>query len=765
MALINWNWTSPDMAAKAVSDVNDAANANYKEQQKRNTDAAFARNLDAKGNLTGGQWADIARMGGSPEEAARFMAYRGNQSDTMAKLAQNAYTSYINGGNPHAGDSDTIQNVLPNVQQTQTQQPGTSDSSTGLGGVLSNIGRGIKGLFTSQEPTSQSYTLLTPDDVYPSNVAMPVYDKSTDTASVLQPSYLDNDKTGFVTADMRDKDGIHPSTGAFGQASGDSSSSSFKGNDPAFNTSFVSPLVPEKAPDIPIQSAPAQTVQAPPAPAPAPQGTAQAGKGDFLNEYWAQVHPELAMDRMTGTGDQAKDKPSALTLPKISIDTMSPSDKIAAAKMLTSKGLLNTDQGKYTDGDLQTALGNYVSQLQAGAGPAPQLGHTQSVSITPGKPPTITTSTDTASYNKQMQDWYKAQMEIVPQVRKELGDSFAQVYQQEIDRKKLGMEIIKFDNDVKQNNTTREGMDQLALATSNVLDMGKGKKIDSRTFQDANALEAFGKQADAYIMLKKSGAPGNIAEVIAQAKNYSVAEGVPPTEGMLKVLMMMGADPSQLMQIKLYDGNGNLESAAISMAQGLLAKGLGGRISGSAMTENMAFKKEIDRHTGKGTMGSLTNIDKTLPADNTPGGPVDGAAGAASGTTPPPPAGATTPPGGGDNPPTPKGSWFNTPGSTPKDNHFVGTNINPVSGAGNDYFVTARDAAGNATEAQDLQLKKYKIVDAGQGVHIIPMAAPATPSRSKSTGRSTGAHKPKVPGAGSKTQTAADRLKAKFGQK
>ena len=235
MALINWQWQNPDV----INDQRNAVAAN-KEAMDYNQTAALNsvvdKYMDSTGNMTGDYYTAATKAGLGPDAIAKINAIRADRARKEAEMAEAGYKSWLYGANPHAGDTSTAQ----------------SQSNWGNKPLNDALG------FNSQENPAtgpENYSLLTPDNVYRSQIGMPVYDKTTDTASLEPsniPSYLKNDNTGFVTPDMIPNE--YGVTGAVNVDNGQTPNvgSAEIGFNPAalFGTNNISPLGQEQAPII-----------------------------------------------------------------------------------------------------------------------------------------------------------------------------------------------------------------------------------------------------------------------------------------------------------------------------------------------------------------------------------------------------------------------------------------------------------------------------------------------------------------------------------
>lgn len=122
MALINWNWTSPDMAANTVKTINDAANTNYEESRKRTWNAIQAAHLDPHGNITPGLGRDIAESGLGFDQALQSSDYYTKQQQAPVANAAAWMGQQQLGVNPYyskrPGGSD-----IPEPTQPATDAP------------------------------------------------------------------------------------------------------------------------------------------------------------------------------------------------------------------------------------------------------------------------------------------------------------------------------------------------------------------------------------------------------------------------------------------------------------------------------------------------------------------------------------------------------------------------------------------------------------------------------------------------------------------
>lgn len=134
MALINWNWVSPEIAANSVKSINDAANANYEENQKRQANAIAASHIDANGNLTGGYYKAAADAGLGFDKIKQAAEYYTGQVAQNAQNVTNYNVIKRGGGDPGTTRSKTglaaIYEQPPVAQPTVTQQP-TASPHTG----------------------------------------------------------------------------------------------------------------------------------------------------------------------------------------------------------------------------------------------------------------------------------------------------------------------------------------------------------------------------------------------------------------------------------------------------------------------------------------------------------------------------------------------------------------------------------------------------------------------------------------------------------
>lgn len=155
MALINWNWVSPEMAANSVKSINDAANANYEENQKRQANAIAAQHIDVNGNITPGYYKAAADAGLGFDKIKQAAEYYTGQNAQNAQNVTNYNVIKRGGGDPGTTRSKTglaaIYQQPPVAQPTVAQQPTASPHTGPLSAnhsVLDDIFDRIKSVFS-----------------------------------------------------------------------------------------------------------------------------------------------------------------------------------------------------------------------------------------------------------------------------------------------------------------------------------------------------------------------------------------------------------------------------------------------------------------------------------------------------------------------------------------------------------------------------------------------------------------------------------------
>ena len=205
---------------------------------------------------------------------------------------------------------------------------------------------------------------------------------------------------------------------------------------------------------------------------------------------------------------------------------------------------------------------------------------------------------------------------ITQKLAEKYGPAFAEKWKMDMDTYKAQIDADKFKNDVAQTNAANSGANTFATKISEVgSTAGLKGKIDPTTFPDKNAMETFNKQATAYAALD---VPKSAGDAIAFAKNYAVAEGTPATEGVMQLLIGLGAPPKDRAAIHLMmtegGGLGGLSGAAIAGLGSYLANQLSPLTLGN-LKSHMAFQNTWETHTGKGKMPAMKAPSRNAPSD------------------------------------------------------------------------------------------------------------------------------------------------------
>lgn len=738
MAMINWNWVSPEMAANSVKTINDAANTNYEENQKRQANAIAASHIDASGNLTGGYYKAAADAGLGFDKIKQAADYYTGQNAQNAQNVMNYNVIKQGGGDPGTTRSKTglaaIYEQPPVAQPTTVQQPTASPHTGPLSANhsrLDDVAEWLKSIFSpggdkntddsSKETvpsadnkpdlvmpddgsTSKNYAYITPDnELFKSKARMPWMDASGHYTDRTPPQPADT--TGFTTPDMvQSGSGYKASeSGVSGQGQDTTGATVVADPNSLTDPQYLSPSQPETAPadsEFVTQAPVAQTAQTPPSVPPAAQTTAAqapsqpqpAGNDQpwFYNSYdaWKSPFKQIGEDQSAGS-PSVPDADKQLMQWEVKDDGSNLYRQYSSAlnQYLNSVGFSTSGSDKTTSDTatryLQSVYTNtLLSNTPAGVNPYVILKDPKN----PGA--------GLSEYGEQM-------VKNTQQGKIAEGKAREAVLQA-----KAALSGIA-DKYGVQNAQEKE------------LQVGDGRMLYDKSKRENVAILKMVK-ADVPALQKQVKAAGDIVSLqmllpqVAKASGQSMG-GVQPTEFNIAEVYK-GAFP-ELDKV-------TAARIAVATAQGIRT---GNFSKATAALDGLV--KSYDTDTLKARLSNMLdlankNADIGLKTYTYGGSKVreiqnDKDSGAVTPATEPAAAPAAAPVA------TPKGSWYNTAGS----NSFTGTKTTQ-NGGNVHYWVTARDVDGNATEATDPIGGKYTIKDAGTGVHLIPVQAPTpTPAR------------------------------------
>lgn len=738
MALINWNWVSPEMAANSVKSINDAANANYEENQKRQANAIAAQHIDVNGNITPGYYKAAADAGLGFDKIKQAAEYYTGQNAQNAQNVTNYNVVKQLGGDPGATRSKTglaavTQNQGAVQQPTATPQTGPLSANHSR---LDDVAEWLKSIFSpggdkkaddsSKETvpsadnksdlvmpddgsTSKNYAYITPDnELFESKIRMPWMDASGYYTDRTPPKPTDT--TGFTTPDMvQSGSGYKASeSGVSGQGQDATEATVMTDPNSLTDPQYLSPSQPETAPadsEFVTQAPVAQTAPTPSSVPPAAQTTVvqapsqpqPAGNDQpwFYNSYdsWKSPFKQIGEDQ-SGGASNVPDADKQLMQWEVKDDGSNLYRQYSSAldQYLNSVGFSKSGSDKTTSDTatryLQSVYTNtLLSNTPAGVNPYVILKDPKN----PGA--------GLSEYGEQM-------VKNTQQGKIAEGKAREAVLQA-----KAALSGIA-DKYGVQNAQEKE------------LQVGDDTMLYDKSKRDNVAILKMVK-ADVPELQKQVKAAGDIVSLQMLLPQVAKASGQ----------SMGGVQPTVFNIAEVYKGAfpelDKVTAARIAVAT---IQALRTRDFSKATAALDGLVKSYDTDTLKARLSNMLDLANknagiglktyTYGGTKVSGIQNDKDSGAVTPATEPAPAPAATP----------KGSWYSTAGS----NSFTGTKTTK-NGGNVHYWVTARDANGNATEATDPIGGKYIIKDEGNGVSLYPVQAPAqTPTAGRSGPRRSG---------------------------
>ena len=731
MAMINWNWVSPEMAANSVKTINDAANTNYEENQKRQANAIAAQHIDANGNLTGGYYKAAADAGLGFDKIKQAADYYTGQNAQNAQNVTNYNVIKQLGGDPGTTKSST---GLAAIYQQPTASPQTGPLSANHS-WMDEAARWLKSVFSlggDKKPDDSSKEIIPSTDGKPDSVVVPVTDDGiSKNFSYITPDnelfqsknrmpWMDangyytqrapesTDTTGFTTQDMVSSGTGYKAgdTEVIGQGqTGGGGGLAIDPNSLA-DQQYLSPSQPEtapadseftaKAPVTPEAQTPSSVppvAQTTPAQAPSQPQPAGGDQPWFYNSYDAWKSP---FDKLGGSGSAG-----------------SPSVPDADKQLMQWEV---KDDGSNLYRQYSSALDQYLN----GVGFS-KSGSDKNIS-------------DVAT--RYLQSVYTNTL---------LSNAPAGVNPYVIlkDPKNPGAGLSEYGEQMMKNTQqgkiaegkAREAVLQAKASLSGIADKYGVQNTQEKELQVGDGTMLYDKskrenvgilkmvKADVPVLQKQVQSAGDIVSLqmllpqVAKASGQSMG-GVQPTEFNIAEVYR-GAFPEldkvTAARIAVATLQG-LRTADFSKATAAL-DGLVKSYDTDTLKARLKNMLELANKNADIGLKTYTYGTKTKAAIQN-----DKDSGAVTPADEPPPT------------PAPKDSWYNTTGV----NTFTGTKTTQ-SGGNVHYWVTARDANGNATEATDPIGGKYTIKDAGNGVHLIPVVAPTPkPAGGRPGGRPSG---------------------------
>ena len=173
------------------------------------------------------------------------------------------------------------------------------------------------------------------------------------------------------------------------------------------------------------------------------------------------------------------------------------------------------------------------------------------------------------------------------------GKEYADQLSQKIAADNNARATVQLNNDVDAKNAGAKGMNDFAARLSAQAEgLGSSKlPLDPTKFTNVAEMQKMNARLAAFKSINEN--PKSLEDIVTNAKNVAVAEGLSETEGTSRMLQMLGASGlSDKLQVALAHG-AQIDAKTLA-AIGALGYLQGGALDFKSMKKQMALNKEID---------------------------------------------------------------------------------------------------------------------------------------------------------------------------
>ena len=629
------NWSMPTAAPPTQADWNGV----YGQTQTYLLNSLFAKHIDAKGNLDeSGFYQDAAKNGLSPDQISTAMGYAlAQKNNELGQVQTNQYLG-LYGADPNAGGRNgaTIgAPVKPDIQtipNPAAQQP-TKQASA---------------------PAAQSAPPKPSGPTNPLVAASPVVADPVDATAPATPQ-APQSPNGFGNfyAQLKAQAAAAKQQLGLGQPTDSVMNANGTTQAPA------APTTPLQIPDRNAQLAQFLGMKAQQAnangnlQAPAPLSASDSQGANSMDLGQGKITPSGATLNADGsTQMQRVDIPPSATTP---YQPPTPPDTRSATQRVVdsvdpSKSMMGRMMGTVASGAMDYTKDTPSPILQSGATMLARLHYDNdgtldsvnnalhqymqdkvaSIGPPPVVPPMKDGRPDMAGLLQQQREWIGKVQGVSLDVHSQLGDANGKQFDQQLAASTNDMALKKMLNDTTLQNAKLRGTSAVAAKTDALLandpNIG-GLHLNPQSFDTPKELNDFSDRATAYSKMGNV-PPNSPLDALNFAKNYAYVEKLPNAEGMVNLLMMLGASgAANKLQIALASG----AKFDVPTLVGIGASDILQRITPvqlSQLKQGMKFTADYKVHSGANTTPTMqaggmavTPYTQTAPAQDSSGAP------------------------------------------------------------------------------------------------------------------------------------------------
>lgn len=562
------NWSMPTAAPPTQADWNGV----YGQTQKYLLNSLFAKHIDANGNLDeSGFYQDAAKNGLSPDQISTAMGYALSQKNNeLGQVQANQYLG-LYGADPNAGGRNgatigaPVKPAIQMIPNPAAQQPTTQASAPAAQSAQS----------AQSKPSGPTNPLV---------AASPVVDDPVDATAPATPQ-APQSPNGFGNfyAQLKAQAAAAKQQLGLGQPTDSVMNANGTTQAPA------APTTPLQIPDRNAQLAQlaqflgmkAQQANANGnLQAPAPLSASDSKGSNSMDLGEVKITPSGAPLNADGSASlQDVDIPPSATIP---YQPPTPPDTRSATQRVVdsvdpSKSMMGRMMGTVASGAMDYTKDTPSPILQSGATMLARLHYDNdgtldsvnnalhqyvqdkvaSIGPPPVVPPMKDGRPDMAGLFQQQREWIGKVQGVSLDVHSQLGDANGKQFDQQLAASTNDMALKKMLNDVALQNAKLTGASAVAAKTDALLakdpNIG-GLHLNPQSFDTPKELNDFSDRATAYSKMGDV-PPNSPLDALNFAKNYAYVEKLPNAEGMVNLLMMLGASgAANKLQIALASG-------------------------------------------------------------------------------------------------------------------------------------------------------------------------------------------------------------------